>query len=93
MRRFLGRFRNIRKTASGRKHTVVDARFFVFDVEPLLSSPIDLSNYTVRHFGKSLEEFLEMVAISLLLMLFVRHLIKTVDSHLLVDFRGSQAME
>ena len=64
-----------------------------WNIQVWIREVFDLSNYTVRHFGKSLEEFLEMVAISLLLMLFVRHLIKTVDSHLLVDFRGTQAME
>ncbi len=53
----------------------------------------DLSKYTVRHFAKSLEEFLEMVAISLLLMLFTRHLIQTVDSRLVVDFHSRQTME
>ncbi len=59
-----------------------------WNIQTWIREAFDLSNYTVRHFGKSLEEFLEMVAISLLLMLFVRHLIKTVDSHLLVNFRG-----
>ena len=43
-----------------------------------------LSNYTVRHFSKSIEEFLEMCAISLLLMLFTAHLIDRVDPLLTV---------
>jgi hypothetical protein len=43
-----------------------------------------LSNYTVRHFSKSIEEFLEMCAISLLLMLFTAHLINRVDPQLTV---------
>jgi hypothetical protein len=43
-----------------------------------------LSNYTVRHFSKSIEEFLEMCAISLLLMLFTAHLIDRVDPQLTV---------
>ena len=53
----------------------------------------DLSKYTVRHFAKSLEEFLEMLAISLLLMLFIRHLIQEVDSRLVIDFHGRQTLE
>jgi len=64
-----------------------------WNIHVWIREAFDLSKYTVRHFGKSLEEFLEMVAISLLLMLFVRHLIKTVDSRLLIDFRGPQVME
>ena len=43
-----------------------------------------ISNYTVRHFSKSIEEFLEMCAISLLLMLFTAHLIDRVDPQLIV---------
>ena len=43
-----------------------------------------LSNYTVRHFSKSIEEFLEMCSISLLLMLFTAHLIDRVDPQLTV---------
>ena len=38
-----------------------------------------LSNYTVRHFSKSIEEFLEMCSISMLLMLFTAHLIGRVQ--------------
>jgi hypothetical protein len=37
-----------------------------------------LSEYTVSHFSRSLEEFFEMLSISLLLTLFVRHLIDKV---------------
>lgn len=43
-----------------------------------------LSKYTVRHFSKSIEEFLEMCAISLLLMLFTTHLIDRVNPRLIV---------
>ena len=43
-----------------------------------------LNNYTVRHFSKSIEEFLEMVSISLLLMLFIEFLIYRVDPQLTV---------
>ncbi len=64
-----------------------------WNVQVWIREVFDLSKYTVRHFAKSLEEFLEMVAISLLLMLFVRHLIQTVDPHLVVDFYGQQTME
>ena len=64
-----------------------------WNVQVWIREAFDLSAYTVRHFAKSLEEFLEMVAISLLLVLFVRHLIKKVDARLLIDFRGQQAPE
>jgi len=64
-----------------------------WNVQVWIRDAFDLSKYTVRHFAKSLEEFLEMMAISLLLMLFIRHLIQVVDSHLVVDFHGPQAME
>ncbi len=43
-----------------------------------------LDNYTVRHFSKSIEEFFEMVSISLLLMLFTACLIDRVDPELTV---------
>lgn len=64
-----------------------------WNVQVWIREVFDLSKYTVRHFAKSLEEFLEMVAISLLLALFTRHLIQAVDSHLVVDFRGRQTPE
>jgi len=34
-----------------------------------------------------------MLAISLLLMLFTRHLIEAVDSRLVIDFHGRQTLE
>lgn len=43
-----------------------------------------LSQYTVRHFSKSFEEFLEMFSISLLLMLFTAHLIDRAKPQLTV---------
>ena len=43
-----------------------------------------LSKYTVRHFSKSFEEFLEMFSISLLLMLFTAHLIDRAKPQLTV---------
>ncbi len=49
-----------------------------------LRESFTLSNYTVRHFSKSTEEFLEMCAISLLLMLFTAHLIDRVNPQLTV---------
>ena len=49
-----------------------------------------LSEYTVRHFSKSIEEFLEMCSISLLLMLFTAHLIDRVTPQLIVDFDNTQ---
>ena len=44
-----------------------------------------LSNYTVRHFSKSIEEFLEMCSISLLLMLFIARLIDRITPQLTVN--------
>jgi hypothetical protein len=64
-----------------------------WNIQVWIREAFGLTKYTVRHFAKSLEEFLEMVAITLLLMLFLRHLIQTVDSRLLVDFRGQQTVE
>lgn len=45
---------------------------------------LTLDNYTVRHFSKSVEEFLEMVSISLLLMLFTAYLMDRVNPQLTV---------
>jgi hypothetical protein len=64
-----------------------------WNIQVWIREAFGLTKYTVRHFAKSLEEFLEMVAITLLLTLFLRHLIQTVDSRLLVDFRGQQTVE
>lgn len=44
----------------------------------------------IRHFAKSLEEFLEMLAMSLLLMLFLRHLIWMSGSSLVFNFRNTK---
>jgi len=49
-----------------------------------------LSDYTVRHFLKSIEEFLEMCSISLLLMLFTTHLVSRVDHQLMINFNNIQ---
>lgn len=38
-----------------------------------------ISPNTIRHFGKTLEEFLEMLSISLLLMLFIRKLFQAIS--------------
>lgn len=46
---------------------------------------LTLSEYTVRHFSKSFEEFLEMCSISLLLMLFIAHLIDRITPQLTVN--------
>ena len=46
---------------------------------------LTLSEYTVRHFSKAIEEFLEMCSISLLLMLFIAHLIDRVTPQLTVN--------
>ncbi len=64
-----------------------------WNIQVWIREAFGLSAYTVRHFAKSLEEFLEMVAISLLLVLFVRHLIKKLRARLLIDFRGQRAPE
>lgn len=50
----------------------------------------NLSGYTVRHFAKALEEFLEMCSMSLLLMLFTRHLIDEVNPRLAFNFNNLQ---
>lgn len=44
-----------------------------------------LSKYTVRHFSKLIEEFLEMCSVSLLLMLFIARLIDQVTPQLTVN--------
>jgi hypothetical protein len=64
-----------------------------WNIQVWIREAFGLTKYTVRHFAKSLEEFLEMVAISLLLMLFIRQLIQIIDSRLLVDFRGQKTVE
>ena len=60
-----------------------------WNVQVWIREAYDLTKYTVRHFAKSLEEFLEMLAISLLLMLFVRHLIALTGQRLTLDFSAS----
>ncbi len=45
---------------------------------------LEVKKYTVKHFARSLEEFLEMLAISVLLMLFLRHLVRIVGTRLTV---------
>lgn len=50
-----------------------------------------LDDYTVRHFSKTIEEFLEMVSISLLLMLFTAHLVDRVDPELTVRTSGTDS--
>ena len=37
----------------------------------------DLTEYQVRHFSKSIEEFMEMLAMTLLWITFLRHLVRT----------------
>jgi len=46
------------------------------NVAAWVGTTFDLTIYTVKHFSKSLEEFLEMLAMSVLLMLVLRHLIR-----------------
>jgi hypothetical protein len=60
-----------------------------WNVQVWIREAFDLSRYTVRHFAKSLEEFLEMLAISLLLMLFVRHLIRVTEQRLTLVFSAT----
>lgn len=47
-----------------------------WNLQSWVRSRWSLSQYTVSHFSKSLEEFLEMISISLLLALFVKYLIE-----------------
>jgi len=67
--------------------------FHPWNAQVWIREGFDLSKYTVRHFAKSLEEFLEMLAISLLLILFIRYFIQAVDSRLLVDFHSPRRIE
>lgn len=60
-----------------------------WNVQVWIREAYDLTKYTVRHFAKSLEEFLEMLAISLLLMLFVRYLITLSGWRLTLDFSAT----
>ncbi len=50
----------------------------------------DLSMRWVAHFSKSLEEFLEMLAMSVLMMLFLRHLIRLSGPGLTFNFDSSR---
>jgi hypothetical protein len=45
------------------------------DLHTWLQESFDLRAYTVSHFSKALEEFLEMCSIAMLLALFLRHLL------------------
>ena len=49
----------------------------------------DFTIHSVKHFSKSLEEFLEMVAMSVLLMLFLRHLIRLSGPSLTFHFSAT----
>lgn len=53
-----------------------------------IRSTFALSEYTVSHFAKSLEEFLEMFGITLLLVLSTKYLIKSVEPELTLVFDG-----
>jgi len=53
-----------------------------------MKEAFDLRLSFIRHFSKALEEFLEMLAISLLLMLFLRHLIRISGTSLTFAFRS-----
>ncbi len=55
-------------------HTWLEARFAVRD------------SYTIRHFAKSLEEFLEMLGMTFLWMSFVKHFTRT-SRQTVLDFR------
>lgn len=46
------------------------------------------TEYTVSHFSKSLEEFLEMLSISLLLMLFIGHLISCAEPRISIHLKN-----
>ena len=59
-------------------------------IERWIWEALDTRRYNVTHFAKALEEFLEMLSISLLLMLFTRHLIQTTNSSLAIDFSPKQ---
>ena len=63
--------------------------YHAWNVQVWIREAYDLTKYTVRHFAKSLEEFLEMLAISLLLMLFVRYLVALTGQRLTLDFSAT----
>ena len=87
------------KTATARKMLVLAVSFFIMAVcldfiEGLpkehglnlyiwIMNQFDLSFYTVSHFGKSFEEFLEMLGMSLLWYIFVVHLFRLTKQGLL----------
>ncbi len=50
-----------------------------------LEEIFELQSYTVSHFAKALEEFLEMASISILLMLFIRHLMQIGKPELVIE--------
>jgi len=54
-------------------------------------STFNFTIYSVKHFSKSLEEFLEMVAMSVLLMLFLHHLIYLSGPRLTLHFFNDPA--
>jgi hypothetical protein len=60
-------------------------RGHAWNLQSWIRESLALSEYTVRHFSKSLEEFLEMCSISLLLMLFIAHLISRVTPQLTIN--------
>ena len=49
-----------------------------WNIHTLISESWQISPKTIRHYFKAVEEFLEMVAISLLLMLFVKQLLEEI---------------
>ncbi len=59
-----------------------------WNVLEYLRARFDASDYTVSHFARSLEEFLEMCGISLLLALFTRQLVAHSGTALSVHFDG-----
>lgn len=55
-----------------------------------LSEYWQISPGTIRHFGKSTEEFLEMLSISLLLMLFVQKLLQAISPQWTIHINSHQ---
>jgi hypothetical protein len=56
-----------------------------------LQNSYTLTSYTVSHFSKALEEFLEMCSIALLLALFLQHLLEEAGPGLGLGIRGETA--
>lgn len=58
------------------------------NVHTWLQQKYDLRQYTVSHFAKSLEEFLEMIAMATFLVLFLLYLLRLISPTLTIESRN-----